>query len=305
LKPSVSMQSEACKALRRQGYLFFSPRSSAALKPCMWNKRALAGGEMCYKAKFYGIESHRCVQMTPTLKCNQRCLFCWRSMEHEVTEIEEIDPARILEAIPKLQKKGIAGYNPVASPKVPARLWEEALDPSMVAVSLSGEPTCYSRLPHLIDLLNDEGYTTFLVSNGTRPWVLEECSPYQLYVSLDAPDRETYLRVCRPLEDYWERIGESLSLLGSRRSAIRITVVAGLNDFAPERYAAMIQDAGPRFVEVKGYMYLGYSRRRLERSHMPEHAHVLAFAGAIAEHCDYTITDESPISRVVLMEREA
>ena len=43
---------------------------------------------MCYKAQFYGIESHRCVQMTD-LRCNQQCLFCWRSFEHEVVEEEE------------------------------------------------------------------------------------------------------------------------------------------------------------------------------------------------------------------------
>ena len=81
------MPSGPCDALNKQGYLFFSPESSAALKPCLWCKRALAGGEMCYKHQFYGIDSHRCVQLTPTLKCNQRCLFCWRSFEHEAIEV--------------------------------------------------------------------------------------------------------------------------------------------------------------------------------------------------------------------------
>ncbi len=104
-----SMRSAPCEALRKQGYQFFSPDSSAALKPCMWCKRALAGGEMCYKHQFYGIASHRCVQMTPTLRCNQRCRFCWRSFEHEVGEEEEISPATILAGIQKLQKKALAG----------------------------------------------------------------------------------------------------------------------------------------------------------------------------------------------------
>ena len=31
-----------------------------------------------------------------------------------------------------------------------------------------------------------------------------------MYVSLDAPDRETYMAVCRPLGDYWDRVQESL-----------------------------------------------------------------------------------------------
>ena len=90
------MPSAPCDALRKQGYLFFSPASSAALKPCLWCKRALTGGDMCYKHQFYGIESHRCVQMTPTLRCNQRCLFCWRSFEHEAAEEEECPPETIL-----------------------------------------------------------------------------------------------------------------------------------------------------------------------------------------------------------------
>lgn len=298
------MQSEACKALRKQGYLFFSKDSSAALKPCMWNRRALKGGDMCYKNKFYGISSHRCVQMTPTLRCNQNCLFCWRSMEHEVVESEECPPEIIVERIPALQKKALAGYNPVADTSTtdPA-LWEEALSPNMIALSLSGEPTLYSKLPELIDMLNERGNTTFLVSNGTRPEMIERCHPYQTYISLDAPDRDTYLKVCRPEEDYWDNIRKSLALLGDRRSAIRTTVVKGLNDFFPENYAAMYQESGASFIEVKGYMYLGYSRFRLERENMPEHSEVRDFALEISKHCDYKITDESPISRVVCMER--
>ncbi len=297
------MQSEACRALKKQGYQFFSPTSSAALKPCMWNKRALQSGDMCYKAQFYGISSHRCVQMTPTLKCNQRCLFCWRSMEYEVVEEEECPPEVIVANINKLQKKALAGYNPVAKTGMDETLWEEALAPDMAAISLSGEPTCYSRLPELVDMLNERDFTTFVVTNGTRPWVLEKVHPYQTYISLDAPDRETYLKVCRPREDYWEDIKTSLSLLGSRRSAIRITVVKGLNDFAPEKYAAMIQDSGPDYVEVKGYMYLGYSRNRLERHNMPDHSEVRAFASEIAKYCDYDMYDDSPISRVVCLTR--
>jgi tRNA wybutosine-synthesizing protein 1 len=295
------MHSEACDALRKQGYQFFAPGSSAALKPCMWNKRALKGGEMCYKHQFYGIDSHRCVQMTPTLRCNQRCLFCWRSFEHEVEEEAECPPELILARMKFFQKRALSGYK--VSEYVSPERFLEALAPTMVAISLSGEPTCYSQLPELIDGLSSGGYTTFLVSNGTRPDMLARCRPTQLYVSLDAPDRETYLSVCRPQEDYWDEVNESLSLLSGRRSAIRITLVEGYNDFAPDRYAAMIQDSGAAYVEVKGYMHLGYSRHRLTRDQMPVHDHVRAFADQITQYCDYTIKDESPASRVVCLER--
>jgi len=258
---------------------------------------------MCYKHQFYGIDSHRCVQMTPTLRCNQRCLFCWRSFEHEAQESEECPPETILAGMQRYQKKALAGYNAVLENTVTEERWREALDPKHVAISLSGEPTLYSRLPDLIDLLNSNGYTTFLVSNGTNPAMLEKCHPFQMYVSLDAPDRETYMAVCRPLGDYWEQIQKSLRLLRSRRSAIRITLVKGLNDSAPEQYAAILQDAGATFVEIKGYMYLGYSRKRLSRENMPEHAEVRSFAERIAAACDYRFKDENKLSRVVVMER--
>lgn len=257
---------------------------------------------MCYKHQFYGIESHRCVQMTPTLRCNHRCLFCWRSFEHHIEEEVECPPQMILTAIPRLQKRALSGYK--ISPEVTEERFTEALTPAHVAISLAGEPTLYSHLPELVALLKGRGYTTFLVSNGTRPWVLEQCHPYQLYVSLVAPDEATYLRLCRPVDNYWSEIQESLSLLGSRRSAIRITLVEGWNDHLPDRYAAMIQNGSPSFVEVKGYMRVGYSRKRLRRENMPEHHHVHAFAGQISRFSDYHIVDENPTSRVVLLRRD-
>jgi tRNA wybutosine-synthesizing protein 1 len=296
------MLSPQCKALRSQGYQFFSPDSSAAVKPCLWCKKALKGGEMCYKHQFYGVESHRCVQMTPTLRCNHRCLFCWRSFEHEYPGERDCTPDEIVAGIPGLQKRALSGYK--VSPSVTRERFSEALDPRHVAISLSGEPTLYPFLPELIDLLTLRGYSTFLVSNGTNPWVLEKCRPFQLYVSLPAPDHASYLKICRPLEDAWERIRGSLSLLESRRSAVRITLVQGLNDRMPDRYGALLQESGARFVEVKGYMYLGYSRKRLNREHMPEHDRVKGFAAEIGHFCDYSITSENPASRVVLLERE-
>jgi len=298
------MPSAPCDALRKQGYQFFSKTSSAALKPCMWCKRALQGGEMCYKHQFYGIDSHRCVQMTPTLRCNQRCLFCWRSFEHEMADEVECPPELILDGLHKYQKKALAGYNAVLDNTVTEERWREALDPRHVAISLSGEPTLYSRLPELVDQLNAQGYTTFLVSNGTNPEMLRRCRPFQTYVSLDAPDRETYHAVCRPLADSWECIRESISGLGRCRSAVRITLVRDLNDFSPGLYAAILQDSGARFVEVKGYMYLGYSRNRLQRTNMPEHDAVRSFAEKIAAACDYTVRDENRLSRVVVLERD-
>jgi tRNA wybutosine-synthesizing protein 1 len=258
---------------------------------------------MCYKHHFYGVESHRCVQMTPTLRCNHRCLFCWRSFEHEHEGMRECSPEEIVAGIPGLQKRALSGYK--VSPSVTRERFSEALDPRHVAISLSGEPTLYPFLPELIDLLAIRGYSTFLVSNGTNPDVLGRCRPFQLYISLPAPDHASYLKICRPLHDSWDSVKESLSLLGNRRSAVRITLVQGLNDHRPDLYGALLQESGALFVEVKGYMYLGYSRKRLSRDHMPEHNRVKEFAAEISHFCDYRFLNESPASRVVLLERES
>jgi len=293
------MRSHQCDPLKKQGYQFFREGSSAAVKPCLWCRKALKGSGSCYKHQFYGIASHRCVQMTPTLRCTQRCLFCWRSFEHEPAGDTECSPAEIREKIPALQKRALSGYKPYTSPDQ----FAEALTPRHVAISLAGEPTCYSRLPELVDLLNGQGYTTFLVSNGTNPDMLAQSHPFQTYVSLCAPDKELYTRLCRPDTDSWEYIGESLALLGKRRSAIRITLVQGWNDVCPEQYAAMVQEAGATYVEVKGYMYLGYSRNRLTVENMPSHARVRTFAEQIAHASEYRVADENIPSRVVLLER--
>ncbi len=290
------------------GYLFFDPSSSASLKPCLWCKRALTGGEMCYKHQFYGIESHRCVQLTPTLKCNHRCLFCWRSFEHEHPGEKDLPPAEIVNRIPFLQKKGLAGYK--ISPKVTPERWDEAITPNQVAISLSGEPTLYPYLPELIEMLNQKGCTTFLVSNGTNPDELRACRPFQKYVSLTATDRETYLKVAQPIEDYWDRLQESLVSLGKEtdqgaRTAFRITVVKGINDHDPEGFARLIQESGASFVEVKSYMHVGFSQRRLTLGHMPLHPEIEAFVQAMLPHCEYSVRGANSQSRVICLEKSS
>jgi tRNA wybutosine-synthesizing protein 1 len=61
--------------------------------------------------------------------------------------------------------------------------------------------------------------------------------------------------------------------------------------------------AEPDYVEVKSYMHLGFSRKRLPRSTMVEHGDVVAFASDLADALGYVIADESKISRVVLLSK--
>ncbi|HJK81749.1 MAG TPA: 4-demethylwyosine synthase TYW1, partial [Methanocorpusculum sp.] len=279
------------------------------VKPCMWCKRALRGGEQCYKHQFYGIESWRCVQMTPTLRCNQRCLFCWRSMEHEITSETELTPEEIIAAIPRMQRKGLSGDKPWCDPE----RWETATSrPNQYAISLSGEPTLYSRLPDLVDQLRTAGNSVFVVSNGTIPQMIRKIRPTQLYLSLDAADLNGYTELCRPMGNpaaMWENIQTSLSLLQNKedegvRTAIRTTLVKGYNDHNPEGTASLIKKASPRFVEIKGNMYLGYRERRLPETAEPAMDEIRTFARAVAQHADYQILDENAPSRVVCLVRK-
>ncbi len=298
-------------SLHRQGYNFIAEGVSAAVKPCMWCKRALRGGESCYKHQFYGIDTLKCVQMTPTLRCNQRCLFCWRSMEHEILSEPVIPPEDIVAALPKMQKKGLSGDKPYTDPE----RWEEATEhPTQYALSLSGEPTLYPKLPELIDLLReDPKNSVFVVSNGTIPSMIERIRPTQLYLSLDAVDVSSYETICRPIGDpgvMWENIQKSLSLLRKKedeegiRTAVRITVVKGFNDTDEAGFAAIVEKAQPLFVEVKGYMYLGYSRMRLTEMHVPDMETIRSFAAEVAQLCNYDIMDENVPSRVVCLKRK-
>ena len=170
--------------LKKQGYALAGHHS--AVKTCLWLRHAMNGQGSCYKSKFYGVQSHRCLQMTPTLMCNQRCLFCWRPTEVPVPAPEEWDlPEKIVEESIASQRKLITGYG--GSPNALKERWLEGNEPNNVAISLSGEPTFYPYLPELIEEYEKRGFTTFLVTNGTVPSMLAKISPSQLYMSLDAP----------------------------------------------------------------------------------------------------------------------
>lgn len=288
------------KTLALQGYYLVG---SGAVKPCLWLNRSLRGGDQCYKNRFYGIASHRCVQMTPTLECNHLCLHCWRPIDDPMPAKEPTEPAELLEGILQGQQRFISGYGGSATTD-PQRL-VEARDPKHMAISLMGEPTLYPYLKEFIDLVSKRGMTTFLVSNATCPEVLAELRPTQLYLSLNAPNEERYRQICNPSRDLWPRILQSLQLLKEHRcrSVIRMTLAHGLNMEGIEDYARLIGDAEPDFVELKAYMHLGRSRARLDRKAMPQHSEILALAGSLASLLGYRLEAEVPLSRVVLLTR--
>lgn len=301
LRESSCPMNESFSIFRKHGYHIIGNHS--AVKPCLWSGRALKGQGACYKSRFYGIRSHRCIQMTPFLGCNQGCLHCWRPVEHQVDIPPVWDtPEEIVGGCIQEQRRLMSGYGGLEETDKLA--WKESMEPMHAAISLAGEPTLYPYLSGLIEEFHKQGMTTFVVSNGTCPDVIQQIRPTQLYMSLDAPDLKTYVHTCAPRSTaQWDQILGSLCTLHDHpgRTAIRITVTKGLNFKDAAGYARLISLAAPDFVEIKAYMHLGYSRKRLERSAMPLHEEILDFSEVIARELGYQVTDNVELSRVALL----
>lgn len=84
------------EALTKQGYQLIG--SHSGVKLCRWTKSMLRGRGGCYKHTFYGIESHRCMETTPSLACANKCVFCWRHHTNPVgTEWQwKMDPPEMI-----------------------------------------------------------------------------------------------------------------------------------------------------------------------------------------------------------------
>ncbi len=302
------MNIEFQKILEKQHYGIVGNHSGVKL--CHWMRQSLLFNRECYKQTFYGIKSHRCIQMTPSInQCNQMCLFCWRHQGFTEKEFKEIDePKYILEKSIEMQKKLITGFK--GDIHCDPKKWNEANNPNMLACSLSGEPTLYPKLGEFLEECHKKSITTFLVTNGTNPEILENLNPLptQLYISIVAPNKEIYKKVCSPLiSNGWEKINQSIELLPSlnTRTVIRHTLVQGWNmdNKLIKEYAKIDEKASPLFIEPKGYVFVGYSRKRMNISNMPSHNSVRNFGNALGEYLGYKLTMEKPDSRVVLLSR--
>jgi len=155
----------------------------------------------------------------------------------------------------------------------------------------------------------------FLVTNGSLPDRLEKLNnlPTQLYISMDAPDEQTFISVCRPhvKENAWDNFMRTLGFLNQikhkTRTVLRMTLVRGHNTHNLEGYAVQIKRAEPHYVEVKSFVYVGGARdpeRGLKLSDMLSMEEIRTIAHKLAKLTGYIITDEHVPSRVVLLCRD-
>ena len=304
----MSLTRTQVEKLESSGYRFVGSHNHAAAKICHWTKQSILDKGVCYKEKFYGIESHRCLQMAPAVpNCQQKCEFCWRDLSYTQTQWdgEYDDPKTIIDEAIEAQNNLLCGF--FGNDKANKEKLEESKTPTNAAISLAGEPMLYPEIDELIAEFNRRNFTTFVVSNGQCVDKLKnlENEPYQLYLSLDAPTKKIYNDVCQPqISEGWDNLNQSLDTLASfnSRTCIRTTCVKGRNMTNPEKYAELIKKASPDFVEIKAYMCVGSSRHRLTPDNMPTFDEVKSFAQKIGENCGKKIVNESEVSRVVLLQ---
>jgi tRNA wybutosine-synthesizing protein 1 len=218
------------------------------------------------------------------------------------------DPETLLDRSIEAQRRILSGFK--GDPAVELDRWEESQRPKHIAISLTGEPTLYPKMNRFLELCHERGITTFLVTNGTNPDALRALDPLptQLYVSVTGPNPEVFRRLTLPAyDDAFERLRESLSIVRDlkTRRVVRHTLVKGWNLGWVDAYAELDLLARPDFIEPKGYVYMGKSRQRLGRDHVPSHEEVGAFAVRLARRTDYLVLDESPDSKVFLLGRSA
>lgn len=309
IKPAISNQLKKAK---------YGVADHSTVELCHWTKKSFKHEGSCYKHKFYGISTHRCMEFSPVgMHCENRCVYCWRPMEFYDSlkmEPEQVaEPEEILTKLMAERKKLINGYY-VDSRNDKERL-DESLLPSHYAISLSGEPTMYPKLPELIKYLNSLEATKsiFLVTNGQEPDMIkrlqdEDALPTQLYLSTNAADYESFMRINKPkYDDSWERWNKTLNMLKDlkTRTVLRVTLIRDYNDKQEmiPAFAKMFSESSPNFIEIKSYMHIGRSINRLEHSNMLDMDEVHNFSKQVAEKSGiFSIMDESFVSRISVLQ---
>ena len=277
----------------------------AAVKLCHWMKESMLHERHCYKQDFYGISSHRCLQMTPAInECSHMCTFCWRVQENDFEVKDWSEPKEMLDALIAHQRKLITGFK--GDPRCSPEMFEEACNPNQVAISLAGEPITYPYLSEFIEECHRRDMTTFMVTNGTYPERLESLDtlPMQLYVTVAAPNEDVYRSVCRPkVSDGWEKIMKTLEMMPSleTRTVIRHTLVKDVNLGWIDDYARLDRIADPDLVEPKGYVFVGGSRKRLSMACMPSFEEIKDFSRQLGDRIGMELIKERADSRVVLL----
>ncbi len=136
----------------------------------------------------------------------------------------------------------------------------------------------------------------------------EDALPTQLYLSTNAADYESFIKINKPkYDDSWERWNRTLDMLKDldTRTVLRITLIRNYNDQKEmiPAFAKMFRKASPHFIEIKSYMHIGRSTNRLEHENMLEMSEVKKFSEEIAKQSKiFSVMDESLVSRISILQ---
>ena len=309
IKPAIAAQLKKAK---------YGVADHSTVELCHWTKKSFKHEGSCYKHQFYGILTHRCMEFSPAgMYCENRCVYCWRPMEfYDAMKMEPeqvAEPEQILRKLMGERKKLIDGF--YGDSRNDNQRLDESLLPTHYAISLSGEPTMYPKLPELIKYLKSLEATKsiFLVTNGQEPDMIqrlqdEDALPTQLYLSTNAADYESFIKINKPkYDDSWERWNRTLDMLKDldTRTVLRITLIRNYNDQKEmiPAFAEMFRKASPHFIEIKSYMHIGRSTNRLEHENMLEMSEVKKFSEEIAKQSKiFSVMDESLVSRISILQ---
>ena len=294
-------------ALTKQGYNLIGTHSG--VKICRWTKNQLRGRGGCYKHTFYGITSYECMEMTPSLACANKCVFCWRHHTNPVAKEWKWSQ----DSPDFLVKKAIEGQRAMIKPLkgvpgvMPER-FEAAMNPTHCALSLVGEPIIYPEINQMVNELHDRKISTFMVTNAQFPEKIESLNPVtQLYISVDAATESSMKAIDRPIfDDFWDRFLAGVDAIRNKgqRTVFRLTLVKDFNVAEIDNYAKLIQRGQPDFVEVKGVTWCGESTAsNLTMSNVPFHKEVVDFCTKLAEACgaQYELASEHEHSCCILI----
>uniref|UniRef100_A0A9L0SCL5 tRNA 4-demethylwyosine synthase (AdoMet-dependent) n=1 Tax=Equus caballus TaxID=9796 RepID=A0A9L0SCL5_HORSE len=271
-------------------------------------KSMLRGRGGCYKHTFYGIESHRCMETTPSLACANKCVFCWRHHTNPVgTEWRwKMDqPEMILKEAIENHQSMIKQFKGV--PGVKEERFEEGMTVKHCALSLVGEPIMYPEINRFLKLLHECKISSFLVTNAQFPVEIKNLKPVtQLYVSVDASTKDSLKKIDRPLfKDFWQRFLDSLKALAAKqqRTVYRLTLVKAWNVDELQAYAELVSLGSPDFIEVKGVTYCGESSASsLTMANVPWHEEVVRFVHELVDLIpNYEIACEHEHSNCLLI----
>lgn len=313
---------DARKQLRKQKYGLFGRHS--AVQICQWTRNSLNNKGVCWKSKFYGVDSHRCCQTSVALfNCENKCIHCWRNTDNSICdEIRNPDePEQIINGLIEERKKLMNGFP--GNPKIDKKKLKECFEPNFFTFSLTGEATLYPRLGEMIKILRNRKIITFLVTNGLNPEAViklekDKALPTQFTVSLNTSNEKLYSIWHRSQEkDAWKKLNETLDLMkklkGKCRRAIRLNLVKKSKDEKyselsnmeiehVKEYADLIKKAMPDFIHVDGFKSIGHSRERMSWKKMPNFDEVKKFALALVKELPgYKIMGEEPRSAIVML----